>query len=83
MSMKPKFDGHYTIFLFDKDGKSAHIKNLDTGHQTRELHNGECIKFIVVWKNNPETTNYVFLIILNNSKQKTFLMLFTYLPHDF
>jgi hypothetical protein len=69
MSMKPKFDGHYTIFLFDKDGKSA--------------HNGECMKFIVVWKNNPETTNYVFLIILNNSKQKTFLMLFTYLPHDF
>jgi hypothetical protein len=33
MSMKPKFDGPYTIMSFDKDGVSAQIENLDTGRQ--------------------------------------------------
>jgi hypothetical protein len=35
MSMKPKFDGPYTIISFDEDGVSARIENLDTGNQMR------------------------------------------------
>jgi hypothetical protein len=35
MSMKPKFDGPYTIVSFDEDGVSARIENLDTGRQMR------------------------------------------------
>jgi hypothetical protein len=35
MSMRPKFDGPYTIVSFDEDGVSARLENLDTGDQMR------------------------------------------------